>query len=632
MYLCLKCLSDLVLPTPTRSPPTLLAHCIPFLLPAMGSCFCLKQQRDQCNPVDGRGKTHNDVSIPEPLSNDDAVHVSERLKKYNIDYASWTRKVTPSAVGLGTLITNQAIWDAIELDSGTAEMKSLGIMDRIEQLLKNKDLDSSYLISLKPWGMLLVERSQLFTVGVEAQRLHDPDDKILVSYLESSISWPPKSSDTASMHMVDAMSNLSPPSAANLSSRTPLAQPLSPEAKVSLSQLGLNPNEPMFHIGRMLGSTCGLCSNCDKDASSDELLFRPHSLTPWQYQELIDRGWYRRGGVEMFRNRFNHSIDCSNWETRVLISEFNNRKHKSHQKVLRRMPKDSLTIETIPAQFMREVYDLYNSYNHLKHNKSVQSEFSYCEHVVDCPVQYQVIDGFEYGTFHQLYRMDGRLVAVGVIDVVPNGIVSIYMWYDMSKEITKLSFGTYSALKEIEYAQKLSQQNPNIKYYYLQGWNGNNHKLSYKANYEPEEFFSPCNVVDWVQGLDGVAEVQKQIRDSKEAAKGEDIDGNTLVEKFNLNEVTNSKEEKRFNFGVALPLDQIHYKRENGIDPDISKTVVCLNNYRYMYLQDMLDHYNIGSTQRKNIKDKVEELVCALSPQLLSNMVIHFLACPKYGD
>ena len=70
------------------------------------------------------------------------------------------------------------------------------------------------------------------------------------------------------------------------------------------------------------------------------------------------------------------------------------------------------------------------------------------------------------------------------------------MWYDMSKEVTKLSFGVYSALKEIEYAQNLNRQNPNIKYYYLQGWNGNNHKLSYKANYEPEEFYSPYNIND----------------------------------------------------------------------------------------------------------------------------------------
>ena len=527
---------------------------------------------------------------------------------------------------------------AIELDSRAAEIRSMGIMDAIEKLLEKKEFVASN-NDLKRWGTSLVEKGQLFTLSIDAHQLHDPDEQVLASYLESSISWPklPKSSDGSSLVDMTKKLSLLPPTGASLSSRTPLAQPLTPEAKVSLSQLGLKPDEPIFHIGRMCGSTHGLCSNCDKDDPSEELVFRPHSLTPWQYQELIDRGWYRRGGVKLFRYRFNHSIDCSDWETRVLISEFNNRKHKSYRKVLRRMPEDRLTIETIPAQFVREAYDLYNSYHLAKHDKPVKSEFSYCEHIVDCPVQYQVVDGFEYGTFHQLYRMDGRLVAVGVIDVVPNGIVSIYMWYDMSKEITKLSFGTYSALKEIEYAQKLSQQNPNIKYYYLQGWNGNNHKLSYKANYEPEEFFSPCNVVDWVQGLDGVAEVQKQIRDSKKSAKGEDIDGNTLVEQSISNEVANvdlTKEKKKELIpGEALPLDRIRYKRENGIDtPNISKTVVCLNNYKYMYLQDMLDHYNIGPTQRKSIEDKVEELVLALSPQLLYNMVIDFLACPKYSN
>ena len=40
-----------------------------------------------------------------------------------------------------------------------------------------------------------------------------------------------------------------------------------------------------------------------------------------------------------------------------------------------------------------------------------------------------------------------------------------------------------------------------MKYYYLQGWNGNNKKLSYKANYSPEEFYCPCVLQHWVRGL-----------------------------------------------------------------------------------------------------------------------------------
>ena len=37
-----------------------------------------------------------------------------------------------------------------------------------------------------------------------------------------------------------------------------------------------------------------------------------------------------------------------------------------------------------------------------------------------------------YRTFHQLYQLDGKLVAVGLMDIVPSGVVSLYMWYNMN--------------------------------------------------------------------------------------------------------------------------------------------------------------------------------------------------------
>ena len=61
-------------------------------------------------------------------------------------------------------------------------------------------------------------------------------------------------------------------------------------------------------------------------------------------------------------------------------------------------------------------------------------------------------------------------------------------WYDNSKEINKYSFGVYSELKEIEYVCSLATRNPDMKYYYMQGWNPQNKKLFYKANYTPVKF------------------------------------------------------------------------------------------------------------------------------------------------
>lgn len=34
------------------------------------------------------------------------------------------------------------------------------------------------------------------------------------------------------------------------------------------------------------------------------------------------------------------------------------------------------------------------------------------------------------GAYHRQYLIDGRIVAVGVIDILPNCISSVYLYYD----------------------------------------------------------------------------------------------------------------------------------------------------------------------------------------------------------
>ena len=45
-------------------------------------------------------------------------------------------------------------------------------------------------------------------------------------------------------------------------------------------------------------------------------------------------------------------------------------------------------------------------------------------------------------------RLDGKLIAVGVIDILPLCVSSVYLFYD--PDMSHLKLGIYSALKEIE--------------------------------------------------------------------------------------------------------------------------------------------------------------------------------------
>ena len=410
-----------------------------------------------------------------------------------------------STNGKVTSYTTLVFLGSGELDEGSVKLRELAVNEHLHKAMKNADF-LKQAPDLERWSVHVLEKLDLHTVVLPAHILSSLSPPTLCHISD----WPPfVQIDTTAMEVESPSSQkttrkLLPLQDDYLYSHTPVAIELSDTAKDQLTKLGLNPGEPLFRIGRVYGSTFGLCSNCEKEGTSEELVIRPQSMTPHQYQHLIDNGWYRRGGVKMFRLRYNHNVHCCDWETRVSVHDFDHRTHKSYKKVLKRMPDERLKIVTKPTHFSREAFDLYNDYHIQRHEKPWKSEYSYCEHIVNSPVEVQTIEDLSYGTHHQLYYLDDKLVAIGVIDIVPKGIVSIYMWYNVSKEVSKLSFGVYSALKEIDFVREMSKRNPSMKYYYLQGWNSGNKKLSYKANYEPEDFYCPCIVESWVSGLESV--------------------------------------------------------------------------------------------------------------------------------
>ena len=55
--------------------------------------------------------------------------------------------------------------------------------------------------------------------------------------------------------------------------------------------------------------------------------------------------------------------------------------------------------------------------------------------------------GHSYGSHHALYKIDGRLVALCVIDILPGAISSVYAIMD--PRFSALGLGKVSALREI---------------------------------------------------------------------------------------------------------------------------------------------------------------------------------------
>jgi arginine-tRNA-protein transferase len=105
---------------------------------------------------------------------------------------------------------------------------------------------------------------------------------------------------------------------------------------------------------------------------------------------------------------------------------------------------------------------------------------------VDSPVTFVPFDLGEaegYGSFHQKYYIDERLIAVSVIDILPNCLSAVYFMYD--PEFSFLSLGNYSALREIAFTCRLSAYSPKLVNYYMGYYIPNCTKMKYKGNYKP---------------------------------------------------------------------------------------------------------------------------------------------------
>lgn len=53
------------------------------------------------------------------------------------------------------------------------------------------------------------------------------------------------------------------------------------------------------------------------------------------------------------------------------------------------------------------------------------------------------------GCWHMKYYLENQLIAVGVVDLLPQSVSSVYFFYD--PDYKKYSLGVYGVLSEIDY-------------------------------------------------------------------------------------------------------------------------------------------------------------------------------------
>ncbi|KAG2146708.1 arginine-tRNA-protein transferase [Suillus clintonianus] len=159
--------------------------------------------------------------------------------------------------------------------------------------------------------------------------------------------------------------------------------------------------------------------------------------------------------------------------------------------------KFEVTLE--PSTYSEEKYTLYTLYQSQIHHDTNNTPGDFKRFLVKSPLINEPIPypasapdhlPSQYGSFHQMYRLDGELIAVGVIDILPGCVSSVYFMYDPRHE--KHSLGKLSALREASLATEIYNAGAiNVTSLCMGLYIHSCPKMKYKGGYAPSYIADP---------------------------------------------------------------------------------------------------------------------------------------------
>lgn len=179
-----------------------------------------------------------------------------------------------------------------------------------------------------------------------------------------------------------------------------------------------------------------------------------------------------------------------------------------------------------------------------------------------------------YGTYNLIHRIDNKIVAVTVIDILPHMLISDYCYYD--PDLSFLDLGVFTVIREIEYMKSFNSLiDNNFIYYTLGEMSETVKKLKYKGNYRPTE------IMDYYTGkyVYLTEEIKKIIGDNKCHFLPEN-EQNSPKKLFSWLEI----QEKYFNlmvniFGEQIPIDTFFNLYFEGDDNYKKKLIFNINRF-----------------------------------------------------
>ncbi len=189
-------------------------------------------------------------------------------------------------------------------------------------------------------------------------------------------------------------------------------------------------------------------------------------ISPPVYSELVRHG-FRRSGTYTYRPRCAGCCACI--PLRVPVGEF--KPNRSQRRAWKQHTDLKVSLHGLHDSL--EYYELYLRYQRARHadgGMDNDDRESYQSFLLQSHVDTILVE----------FRLNDLLCMVSVIDMLSDGLSSVYTFFD--PDLPRARLGVYNVLWQIELCRKIE-----LDYVYLGYWIKNSRKMSYKSQYQPAE-------------------------------------------------------------------------------------------------------------------------------------------------